>query len=130
MKFIVIVNQKYLVTVEANTHGGAEHVILDTVYYGIKTCQAFTVDEIVTDTFKALAENCETISYAEMLEKSKLYKETLNNLEQAKRVAEKEKTQIEELQNASGWVRFLFQAFKNPIRQMNFGGRMDVIVLA
>jgi hypothetical protein len=40
------------------------------------------------------------------------------------------RTQIEELQNASGWVRFLFQAFKNPIRQMNFGGRMDVIVLA
>ena len=97
MKYIVIVNQKYLVTVEANTHGGAEHKILDNVYYGVETCQAFTIAETSTDIFRALVENAETISYTEMLEKSRLYKETLNNLEQAKCIAEKEQTQINEL---------------------------------
>lgn len=97
MKFLVIVNQKYLVNVEANTHGGAEHIILDNVYHGIKTCQAFTIAETITDTFKAMVENCETISYGEMLEKSKLYQETLNNLERAKKIAKNEKEQINDL---------------------------------
>ena len=97
MKFMVVVNQKYLVSVEANTHGGAEHKILDNIYCGIETCLAFTIEETATDIFKTLVENCETISYTEMLEKSKVYKETLNNLEHAKRVAEKEQAQIKDL---------------------------------
>lgn len=97
MKYVVIVNQKYLVSVEANTHGGAEHKILDNIYYGIETCQAFKLEEMVTDVFKALAQNCETISYAEMLQKSKLYKETLDNIESDKITLEKNITEIKNL---------------------------------
>lgn len=97
MKYVVIVNQKYLVSVEANTHGGAEHKILDNVYYGVKTCQAFTIEEMSTDTFKALAENCETISYDEMLEKGKVYKETLDAMRENRANAEEYNAQVQEL---------------------------------
>lgn len=97
MKFLVIVNQKYLVTVEANTHGGAEHKILDNIHYGIETCQAFTIAEMVTDTFKAMVENCETISYDEMVKRSELYKETLDEIKDDNERIEKYTQQLNEL---------------------------------
>lgn len=84
MKFAVVVNQKYLVMVEAQSHGGAEHVILDGIYYGVETCQAFTIDEMTTDVFKAFATECQTISYEEMLSKAKAYKETQDKIENQK----------------------------------------------
>lgn len=97
MKYAVIVNQKFLVTVEANTHGGAEHKILDNVYYGIETCQAFTIDEMTTDVFKALVENCETISYDEMVKRSKDYKATLDEIKEDNEMVEKYTKQLNEL---------------------------------
>ena len=97
MKYIVVVNQKYLVSVEANTHGGAEHKILDNIYYGVETCQAFAIEEMATDTFRALAENCETISYDEMLNRSKLYKETLDKIKENKTKVEEHNKHITEL---------------------------------
>ena len=69
-KFFVVVNFKYLLMVEAATHGGAEFKIMDGIYYGIETCQAFSMSELSTDTFKALAKCCETISYAELQKKA------------------------------------------------------------
>lgn len=94
MKYVVIVNQKYLVSVEANTHGGAEHKILDNVYYGVETCQAFKIEEMATDTFKALAENCETISYDEMVKRSEVYKATLNEIKEDNEMIEKYTEQL------------------------------------
>ena len=76
MKYIVMVNQKYLVSVEAESAGGAEHKILDNVFYGINTCQAFTLKELGTDFFRCCAETCETISYVELFNKALKYKET------------------------------------------------------
>lgn len=81
MKYIVMVNQKHLVTVEAETSGGAEHKILDDVYYGIETCQAFSLNELSTDFFKGCAEKCETISYSELFDKAKRYKDLLDAIE-------------------------------------------------
>lgn len=97
MKFVVVVNQKYLVSVEANTHGGAEHKILDNVHYGVETCLAFKIEEMATETFRALAENCETISYDEMLKKGQLCKETLAEIKENKITVEKYNEQIREL---------------------------------
>lgn len=62
MKYIVIVNEKYIVTVDAETHGGAEHKILDGAGEAIKSCQAFSLQELATDTFVALASEAKTIS--------------------------------------------------------------------
>lgn len=79
MKFMVMVNRKYLVMVEAQTAGGAEHVILDNVYYGVETCQAFSLKEMATEFFRSCAEECETVSYEELMEKGKAYKNALDS---------------------------------------------------
>lgn len=78
MKFMVVVNNKYRINVDANTHGGAEHKILDDFYYGIEQCQAFSMDELTTETFKYFAEHCETISANELMEKCETYKKYLD----------------------------------------------------
>lgn len=78
MKFMVVVNNKYMVTVEAKTHGGAEHKILDDFYYGIEQCQAFSMEELNTETFKYFAYHCETISANELMGKCETYKKYLD----------------------------------------------------
>lgn len=74
-KFLVMVNCKYLVAVEAETHGGAEHRILDDIYYGIETCQAFSMADLSTEFFRDVAAGCETISLSEMAAKAEAYKQ-------------------------------------------------------
>ena len=78
MKFFVVVNGKYMVDVEANTHGGAEHIILDDFFYGIEQCQAFSTSELHTDTFKYFADVCETISREQLMLKCEQYKQVLD----------------------------------------------------
>jgi hypothetical protein len=72
-KYIVIVNRKYLISVEAGSHGGAEHLCLDLVY-GIDTAQAFSRDDLRTEFFRDAAIECETISFSELVAKSEAYK--------------------------------------------------------
>lgn len=45
MKFYVIANKKYLLSVDAETHGAAEHKLLDNFHYFVDMCQAFKFDE-------------------------------------------------------------------------------------
>lgn len=72
MKFIVEVNRKYLVAVEAETLCGAEHVILDryadeiNTYHVISGAMAYDREGMKTDYFAAALESCETISLAEL----------------------------------------------------------------
>ena len=73
MMYLVVVNQKYIVSVEANSNGGAEHRVLD-AFDGIWTAQAFMMSELGTDTFKHYAETCETISMSELEAKCNGYK--------------------------------------------------------
>ena len=98
MKYIVMVNQKYLVTVEAETACGAEHKILDNVFYGIETCQAFTLKELGTDFFRGCAESCETISFSELFDKAVRYKEAADAIARAEENIACYKKQIEDLQ--------------------------------
>lgn len=105
MKFMVIVNQKYLVTVEANTHGGAEHKILDNVYYGIQTCQAFSMSELSTDIFKSLAEDCETIGYSELFDKAKEHKKTIEEIKAENDKIAAYKKQIEAMEKRMAEIK-------------------------
>ena len=72
MKFIVEVNRKYLVAVEAETLCGAEHVILDryadeiNTYHVISGAMAYDREGMKTDYFMTALESCETISLAEL----------------------------------------------------------------
>lgn len=69
MKYFVvagIAGRGFVVSVDANSAGVAEHAVLDLlpIENGFEFCQAFSKDEIGTDTFlsKALLPNMETIS--------------------------------------------------------------------
>lgn len=112
MKYMVVVNQKFIVAVEANTNGGAEHMILDTLD-GIEVAQAFTAEELNTDTFKWFLENGETISYRGLHMLSENYTDTCRALadkqEGAKAVADeiaRLEKQLEELrQDKAQWLK-------------------------
>lgn len=64
-KYLVVVNQKYIVKVEAESAGGAEHVVLDN-FDGIQYAQAFTAKELTTSTFEYYFDTCSTISLDEL----------------------------------------------------------------
>lgn len=95
-KYIVIVNQKYLVSVEAGSHGGAEHRCLD-LHYGIQTSQAFSRDDLRTECFRDMAIDCETISFAELAAKSEAFKVSIEKEREAREEIERNRKQLEEL---------------------------------
>lgn len=74
MDYFVVVNNKYIINVSADSACAAEHVILDQ-YDGTQYAQAFTAKEMNTDTFKHFMEVCETISTKELMAKSDEYAE-------------------------------------------------------
>ena len=65
-KFMVMVNSKYMVTVEANSCYGAEHIILDNLYHGMRTALAFDEETMKTEHFVSCLMNCQTISFEEL----------------------------------------------------------------
>ena len=72
MKYIVEVNAKYLVSVEAETVLSAEHAVLE--YDGIWGALAFDSDAMKTETFRGVCLGCETISMNELKELSEEYR--------------------------------------------------------
>lgn len=64
MKYIVEVNAKWLVSIEAESALSAEHAILD--YQGVWAALAFNPKEIKTDTFLGAVQGCEMISIREL----------------------------------------------------------------
>lgn len=95
-KYIVIVNRKYLVSVEANTNGGAEHKCLD-LHYGIKTAQAFSLYDLRTECFRDMAIECETISFAELSAKSDTFRRAVEYETEVRKAIKDNLNQIEEL---------------------------------
>lgn len=97
-KYIVIVNQKYLVSVEAGSHGGAEHRCLDLVY-GIETAQAFSRDDLRTEFFRDNAINCETLSFAELVAKSEAFAAAVMYEAEAKQAISDNESRIAKLRH-------------------------------
>ena len=71
-RFMVVVNHKYIVTVEAETNGGAEHRILDNIRHS-QSVQSFDIAEKETDTelFRDFFNTCETVSLEELKRKDR-----------------------------------------------------------
>lgn len=65
MKFMVEVNAKWLVNVEADTPLAAEHKVLE--YNGIWGALAFDQKSMKTDTFAGAVLWCETVSMNELI---------------------------------------------------------------
>lgn len=95
-KYIVIVNHKYMVSVEACSHGGAEHRCLDLVY-GIEYAQAFSRDDLRTEFFRDNAIDCETISFAELVSKSEAYKAAVDYENECRELLRADRARIEQL---------------------------------
>lgn len=72
MKYIVEVNAKYLVSIEADSAPRAEHAILD--YDGIWDALAFDSEAMKTDCFRGACLGCETISMKELETLSENYR--------------------------------------------------------
>lgn len=64
--FMVMVNRKFMVKVQAESACAAEHKILDGIYVGIQTALAFDREDMKGDYFQNCLMDCETISYAEL----------------------------------------------------------------
>ena len=69
-KYLVVVNFKYVLTIDSTSLGGAEHVILDQCYYGIKQCQAFKLSE--SSQLFEMFPDVETTNFYSILKISKL----------------------------------------------------------
>lgn len=82
MKFIVEVNAKYLVSIEAETQLRAEHAVLD--MDGIWGALAFDRDMMKTDTFMGAVQGCEMVSMKELEAMSAEYRGAYNALANAK----------------------------------------------
>ena len=98
MKYMVMVNQKYMVTVEANSLCGAEHVILDNID-GIEGAQAFDAKGMATQFFADMMQNCETVSYSELLEISARYTEACREMGKLKETLSDMESEITRLYN-------------------------------
>ena len=96
MKYMVVVNKKFIVSVEAISAGGAEHVILDR-FSGIRGAQAFTAEELKTDTFAYYFAHCETISLNELEKLSDAYEAEYHKLSVALDKRDEIEAQIAEL---------------------------------
>lgn len=95
-KYIVIVNHKYLVSVEAMSHGGAEHRFLDLVY-GMQTAQAFSREDLRTEFFRDNAIDCETISFSELASKSNAFKAAIEYENEVRQAIEDNRNRIRQL---------------------------------
>lgn len=84
MKYMVVVNQKYMISLEHDgSCGGAEHQILDN-YQGIQGCQAFDQEGMKTEIFRWYLMSCQTISLDELHEMSTEYSEKWKETAEAK----------------------------------------------
>lgn len=75
MKFMVMVNNKFMVSVEAESNCGAEHRILDEIYDGMQSALAFDKESMKTDHFRGCLLGCETISFSELKNMSVAYRD-------------------------------------------------------
>lgn len=99
MKYMVWVNQKFLVTVETDGSAcAAEHEILDN-YQGIVSAQALDWDGLKTDTFAGAVLSSETISLNELKAMSDRYEKAWRILAVAKDAEEGLRSEIEQLQD-------------------------------
>ena len=86
MKFMVMVNNKFMVSVEATSNAAAEHKILDDIYDGMQSALAFDKESMKTDHFRGCLMACETISFNELKKMSEAYSKQWNKFTEAKSV--------------------------------------------
>lgn len=111
MKYLVVANKKFLVSVEANSALSAEHCLLDN-YRSIKAALAFDEKACETDTFKGMMREAETIGPKELAvldkeycEAEKLLKATEDDIKYYEREIARMKKKLEEAMDEAWGLR-------------------------
>lgn len=98
MKYMVLVNRKYMVAVEKDgSNAAAEHMILDN-YDGIQGAQAFDRAEMRSNYFADIFQECETVSLAELKQMSDRYTEAYRELSRKHSAVSRIEAEIERVQ--------------------------------
>lgn len=72
MKYMVMVNNKYMTQVEVEGSAcAAEHVILDDLRYGIVSALAFDAEAMKTEHFNACFQSCDLVTIDQLRRKCK-----------------------------------------------------------
>ena len=66
MKHFVMVNGKFMTTVDADSCAAAEHMILDNIP-GTQSALAFDADSMTTETFRGCLLSCEMVSQVDLV---------------------------------------------------------------
>ena len=86
MKYLVQVNRRYLVSIEADSALAAEHALLD--LDGVAYANAFDSDLLNTDTFRGVLLDCDTVSLDEISTMSGVYASKWNVYSELKAAAD------------------------------------------
>ena len=98
MKYIVEVNAKYLVSIEANSVLDAEHKLL--AYNGVWGALAFDNKMIKTDTFLGAVQGCEMVSMEQLIDMINKLMEAKKKAVEAQIAHENAVAKVEELRKA------------------------------
>lgn len=80
MKYMVMVNNKYMTQVEVDGSAcAAEHVILDDIRYGMTSALAFDAAAMKTEHFNACFQSCTLVSIEELRRKSTFVQAEVEN---------------------------------------------------
>ncbi len=120
MKYMVWVNQKFLVKIEVEgSMLAAEHYILDN-YQGIVSAQAFNWDGLKTDTFAGAVLSSETISLDELKSMSDRYENAYIELRKA---MDEEKEIVDEIERLQAKIKDL-QTALSPKHQATMKAKL------
>ena len=95
MKYIVEVNAKFMVSIEANSCLDAEHKLLD--YDGVWGAMAYDSKMMKTDTFAGAVQGCEMVSMNDIRRMSNAYSEALNRFSESTKQYTEANKEIERL---------------------------------
>ena len=128
-KFMVVVNNKYIVAVESTSNGGAEHVVLDNTKNS-KSALAYDIEagETKWDMFQSALQNLEVVSFEDL--KLKDRKAEVKKMKYMNELMEEEmfyKSEIkrleEKLQNAKQDLQDAQQRITETERKANIDAR-------
>lgn len=126
---IAMANNKYMVSVEAETNLSAEHKILDEIYDGMQSALSFDKDTMKTDHFRACLMDCETISFSELMEMSKAYREQWAKVCEYKNDVEAAETMVEDLEKRLAEAKELLRKANQRLREAELTARTNMDLL-
>jgi len=129
MKFMVMVNNKFMVSVEAESNLAAEHKILDDIYDGMQSALSFDKETMKTDHFRGCLMGCETISFNELKKMSEAYRNQWAKYSECCRAVEAAEATVEDLEKRLAEAKELALHASQARREAEHLAHMNVDLL-